>query len=207
MQDWVISVMDRFGYFGVALLIAIENIFPPIPSEVILAFGGFMTTYTSMNIGLVVLFATAGSVFGAIVLYSVGHLMTPHRFSVLIEKWGPVLRVKKEDIKKAESWFIQRGNATIFFCRFIPIIRSLISIPAGMANMNLGWFLLYTALGTALWNLVLVNLGALAGENWSLISIYLETYSTVVWILLGVAATLLLIRYLMKRKARQPHQN
>src|SRR5574344_1410256 len=123
MQDWIIDIMNHFGYLGIAILIAVENIFPPIPSEVILTFGGFMTTYSYMNLWGVVLFATVGSVVGAVVLYSVGRLLTPERLSGLIDKVQPILRIKIKDVKKAEGWFNKRGNFTVFFCRFIPIVR------------------------------------------------------------------------------------
>jgi len=109
MQDWIISFMNQFGYLGIALLIAIENIFPPIPSELILTFGGFMTTYTNMNIWIVILFATIGSVTGAIVLYGVGRLLPTEKMERLIGRWGHVLGLKKEDVKRTEGWFIRRG--------------------------------------------------------------------------------------------------
>ena len=186
IQDWIISVMNDFGYFGIALLIAIENIFPPIPSEVILTFGGFMTSKSEMNVWLVALSATIGSLVGALALYYIGTLVTPSRLGALIDKWGKVIRVKKQDVKKAEGWFIRKGKITVFFCRFIPIVRSLISIPAGMSRMPLGEFLIYTTLGTAIWNIVLVNLGAYLGENWETILKYMETYTLATVVVLGV---------------------
>lgn len=203
MQDWIINLMNQFGYIGIALLIAIENIFPPIPSEVILTFGGFMTTQSSMNIWLVSLFATIGSVVGAIVLYYVGRLVTPERLGKIIDKWGFILRVKRRHIKKAESWFQRHGNITVFFCRFVPIIRSLISIPAGMAKMEMGAFLLYTTLGTAIWNVVLVSLGSYAGEQWETIVNYINTYSHIVLIILAFACVGAVIWILYKRKFKQ----
>ncbi len=203
MQDWMIEIIDRFGYWGVALLIAIENLFPPIPSEVILTFGGFMTTYTSLKPFIVAIAATIGSVGGAIILYGVGRLVTPHRLGLFIDKWGGVLRVKKDDIKKAEGWFLKRGNLTVFFCRFIPIVRSLISIPAGMAHMNMAQFVLFTTLGTAIWNVVLIYLGAFAGDNWHTIVDYLDTYSHIMIAVLVVVAICCIGLYLYKRQKRK----
>ena len=202
MQEWIIQIMNQFGYIGIALLIAIENIFPPIPSEVILTFGGFMTTYTSMNIWLVALFATIGSVIGAIVLYGIGRLLTPQRLAWIIDKWGRILRIKKQDIKKAEKWFNRRGSLTVFFCRFIPIVRSLISIPAGMAHMNIGKFLLYTTLGTSIWNIILVYLGAYAGANWENILKYMNTYSNIAVAVLAAVGIVFVIWFIKKRKNR-----
>lgn len=200
MQEWIINTMDQYGYLGIALLIAIENIFPPISSELILTFGGFMTTYTEMNKWLVVLFATVGSVVGACVLYSVGLLLPVERLELLVDKWGHILGLKRADIKRAEGWFEKRGTPTIFFCRFIPLIRSLISIPAGMARMHIGKFLLYTTLGTFIWNIVLVFLGAFAGSRWERIVGYMDVYSHVTVIGLAVIGVAVIVWFIKKRK-------
>lgn len=116
MQDVIIQLMNQFGYWGIALLIAIENIFPPIPSEVILTFGGFMTTYTQMNAWGVILFATAGALVGALVLYAVGRFLSPER----LERWltgkiGRALGFKPGDVQKATDWFSRRGSQPYFF--------------------------------------------------------------------------------------------
>lgn len=170
--------MNQFGYIGIMLLIAIENIFPPIPSEVILTFGGFLTTYTEMKVWGVVIAATIGAVLGALVLYGVGRFFPPER----IEGWldgrlGQILHFKREDVERAAQWFTNKGRITVFVCRFIPIIRSLISIPAGMTKMSMGVFLLYTTAGTFLWNTVLVHLGVFAGESWERIADYVDVYA------------------------------
>ena len=188
MQNFFIEMLNQYGYLAVALLIAVENIFPPIPSEVILAFGGFMTTYTSMNVWLVALFATIGSVAGALVLYSVGLFLSPQR----LERWlsgrlGRILHLKISDVQKAEGWFAKKGKITVFICRFIPIVRSLISIPAGMSRMNLGPFLALTTTGTAVWNIVLVWLGRFAGASWEKIAGYTDVYAKIALVVLGVA--------------------
>ena len=120
MQEFVMSFMNQFGYFGVFLLVAIENIFPPIPSEVILLFGGFVTTYTKLNIILMTLFATLGSLVGAILLYYIGKIFNYEKLQKLVSgKIGRILHLKKDDITRADKWFNQKGNITVFFCRFI----------------------------------------------------------------------------------------
>ena len=208
LQDWIIQTMDQFGYFGIFLLIALENIFPPIPSEVILTFGGFLTTYTQMQVWGVILAATAGSVAGAIVLYCVGRFFSQER----IEGWldgrlGRILHFKKEDVEKAARWFERKGKLTVFFCRCIPIVRSLISIPAGMTKMGMGTFLLFTTAGTFVWNIVLVYLGAFAGESWEKIVGYIGTYShvTLVVLILVLAAAAGFFYY--KRILGEKHKN
>jgi membrane protein DedA with SNARE-associated domain len=203
MQEWIINTMNQFGYAGIALLIAIENIFPPIPSEVILTFGGFMTTKSNLNIWLVLLSATTGSTAGAIVLYYIGRLVTPERLGRFIDRWGFLLQLKTQDILKAENWFNRRGSLTVFFCRFIPIVRSLISIPAGMAKLKMSKFLLYTVSGTAIWNVILINLGAFAGEKWSIIADYINTYSYVVFILLAFAGVGIIIWLMCRKKSKK----
>jgi membrane protein DedA with SNARE-associated domain len=121
----------------------------------------------------------------------------------LLDKWGLILKIKKRDLKKAEDWFIRHGNSTVFLCRFIPIVRSLISIPAGMARMKIGKFLFYTILGTAIWNTVLIYLGALAGENWKSILTYLNTYSYIAGLILAVLGICFVVWFIRKRKARK----
>ena len=138
MQNWIITIMNRFGYLGVAGLIGLENIFPPIPSEVILTFGGFMTTCTDLTFTGVVVSSTIGSLIGAILLYGIGWILSYDKLCrILSGKTGKILHLYPEDIDKAVSWFDKRGNYTVFFCRFIPIVRSLISIPAGCAKMKM----------------------------------------------------------------------
>lgn len=200
MQEIIIQVMNQFGYFGVAFLIMIENIFPPIPSEVILTFGGFMTTYSELGIIGMIIAATIGSVLGALILYFVGRLLRVERLEKLVSgRLGKVLRLKPEDITKAEKWFLKRGYATIFFCRFIPLIRSLISIPAGSAKMKLPSFLILTTLGTLIWNIVLVCLGAALGDNWEMIAGILDSYSSVVVVILGFIFILAILIFVKKR--------
>ena len=185
MQELMIQLMGRFGYIGVFLLIAIENIFPPIPSEVVLLFGGFMTTYTELNIVGMVIASTLGSLLGAIVLYYIGRILNKERLKKIVSgKIGKVLRIKNEDIDKADHWFDTKGNKTVFFCRFIPIVRSLISIPAGMSQMPMGKFLIYTTAGSVIWNTVLVVAGNLVGEKWEDILQIFSDYSHITLVVL-----------------------
>ena len=185
MQDVMISLIDQFGYLAIAFLIAIENIFPPIPSEVILTFGGFLTTYSKINIVGVIISATIGS---AIVLYGLGRILNKERLEKIVaSKVGKVLRIKKKDIEKADHWFDTKGSYTVFFCRFVPIVRSLISIPAGMSEMPFVKFLVLTTIGTAIWNTVLVILGSIMGSSWTKIVDFMDAYSKIGLIVLVIA--------------------
>ena len=176
MQEFVIQIMEQWGYLGVALLIAIENIFPPIPSEVILAFGGFMTTKTTLNAIGVIIAATIGSTVGAIALYYIGKIFNKERLERIISgKIGKVLRLKASDIEKADKWFDTKGQKTVFICRFIPIVRSLISK-----------FLLYTVLGSTIWNTVLVLLGKQLGDSWERVVEVFSNFSHIILVVLIV---------------------
>lgn len=207
MQNLIIDIMNHYGYIGVIFLIAAENIFPPIPSEVILTFGGFLTTCTRLDVWFVILAATAGSIFGAVVLYGVGYVVKPEMLAnILSGRTGKILRLKPEDVYHAQEWFNSKGNLTVFFCRFIPIIRSLISIPAGMAKMNMGKFMAMTLSGTLIWNIVLVWLGRFAGESWGKVAAYMDTYSEVgkAVIIVGIIASVVVFYYKRQKKKRQP---
>ena len=200
MENFILDMMNQFGYLGVFLLIAIENIFPPIPSEVILLFGGFMTTYTSLNIFGMSIASTLGSLIGAIVLYLIGKFFNKERLKAIVSsKVGKILRLKNEDIDKADNWFETKGNQTVFFCRFIPIVRSLISIPAGMSEMAMGKFLVYTITGSLVWNVVLIVMGSIVGENWTSILEIFDTYSHIVLILLIIIFIALVFIFYRKR--------
>lgn len=204
MEEIIINLMNQFGYIGVFLLIAIENIFPPIPSEVILTFGGYMTTYSNLNVPLVILSSTLGSLVGAIVLYYIGKILNKERLKKNVSgKIGKILCLKQDDIDKADAWFDKRGEKCVFFCRFVPIVRSLISIPAGMSEMKLSKFFLYTTIGSLIWNSVLVILGSIVGENWeSIVSIF-DTYSNIALILLIILFVGFVIWFYKKKTKKQ----
>lgn len=203
MQTWITDIMEQFGYLGIFLMMMIENLFPPIPSEVILPFGGFMTTYTNLSVVGVVITATTGSVIGAIILYGIGMLIDVPRLEKIVERFGHILRIKKEDIHKADAWFAKYGYWTVLFCRMVPLIRSLISIPAGMSKMTFWLFLLFTMIGTVAWNVILVFVGVILGESWQDILTFMDVYSTIIYLLIGLGVILLLILYIQRRRSRK----
>ena len=204
MEQFIVNVMEDFGYPGMALLIAVENLFPPIPSEVILTFGGFLTTRTALDVWWVVAWATLGAVGGALALYGVGRALGGQRMNALLAgPWGKRLGFDAEAAARAAGWFEKKGAKTVLFCRCVPILRSLISIPAGMARMNLVRFLLYTTAGSFVWNAVLVHLGAAAGESWALLARRFADGSGAVRWVLAAAAAVLLLRRLMKKRDKK----
>lgn len=200
MEAWITAVMEDYGYAGIFFLILMENIFPPIPSEIVLTVGGFMTTTAELSITGVIAASTAGSVVGAVILYYVGRWMSVERLERLVDKYGKWLRVKKDDLHKADAWFDRYGAWTVFFGRLIPVVRSLISVPAGMSGMKIKMFLLFTIAGTLIWNTILVVVGAAVGENRETIMKQFETYSNVVYILLALGAVVGIWHVIRKRR-------
>ena len=206
MQQIIINIMNQYGYLGITFLIAIENIFPPIPSEVILTFGGFMTRYTTMKFIPVTIFATLGSILGALVLYYVGYLLPKEKIYQLFDgKLGNLLKIKKDDILKCETWFNQKGILTVFICRFIPTIRSLISIPAGLSHMPLKPFIIFTILGSFIWNIVLIYLGVVAGDNWPHIVQLFNQYAKLIMVILAILIIIVIVIFFRLRKKKEQH--
>ena len=180
--------MGEYGNLAVFLLILVENLFPPIPSEVILTFGGVMTVCTDMTPVGVILFSTAGSLAGAVILYSVGRFLPDEVFrKLLCGQIGHLLHFRLEDVDLAKGWFRERGRSAVFLCRLIPIVRSLISIPAGIARMPFVPFLVFTAAGSLLWNTVLVYAGRIAGDSWEKVSAAFGVYSDLFLMIAGIS--------------------
>lgn len=204
MQEIIIDIMESYGYIGILFLIAFENIFPPIPSEVILVFGGFMTTMTGMNIFGVIASSTAGALLGAYILYFVGRSVS-HQYlkNLLSGKVGKILMLEPMDLERAKLFFISRGKITVFVCRFIPVIRSVISIPAGMANMNFFTFTFYTLLGTLIWNTVLIYIGSFAGNSWEKIVEEYGIISTIVFIIFIIISIIFIVLFYKKRRSEK----
>ncbi|MCG7339770.1 DedA family protein [Staphylococcus sp. ACRSN] len=200
MEVWITHFMEKFGYWGIAFLIFLENVFPPIPSEIILTFGGFMTTKSDLSFLGVTITSTIGSVLGAIVLYGIGAWIGEHNLYRFINRYGKILRVKTKDLDKTIGWFEKYGYWTIFFCRFVPLLRSLISIPAGLTRMNMPLFIIFTTIGTLIWNIVLIYLGQAVGGNWHTIVNYMDIYSKVIYIILAILIIFVLWKWFRRSK-------
>ena len=200
MQNIIISIIESFSYLGVMFLIALENIFPPIPSEIILLFSGFITTKMNINLALMIVCSTLGSLIGAITLYMFGSVLNKERLkSIISGKIGAFLGLKEDDVEKATNWFENRGYKAVFYCRFIPIVRSLISIPAGINKMNVVKFIFYSGLGAFIWNMTLLVLGNKVGENWFVIADVVDQYSLIILISLILFSITLIARFYFKR--------
>ena len=208
LANWVQDVINQFGYFGVALLVVIENVFPPIPSEIVLPFAGFVaqqgasavnatagaaqsdTTVVGMMIA-----ATVGSVVGALILYFVSAAIGPERLRGFVERFGKWFGVKSSDLVRAEEWFDRRSVAAVLVGRCVPLIRSIVSIPAGFRRMKLTSFVVLTAIGSAVWNIALIGAGAVLGDQWERVGEYVGVFQ---WLVIA-AVLLLLVRFVVSR--------
>lgn len=205
MQQFILHIIEQFGYFGVFFLILLENVFPPIPSEVILLISGFFSSYTSLSVFYMILASTLGSFLGAIILYYIGKIFNKERLKKIVNgRLGKILFLKENDIDKADEWFDNKGNKSVFFCRFVPIVRSLISIPAGMSEMPMGKFIIYTICGSMIWNTVLICLGYRLGRNWEYVLTILDKYQIIVIVILVIIFGYVIIKfYRKKRKSKK----
>jgi membrane protein DedA with SNARE-associated domain len=174
---WVTGLVERLGGPGAGLAVALENLFPPIPSEVILPLAGFVASQGRMSLVSAIAWTTLGSVLGALVLYRIGAALGRDRMRAVAAR---LPLVKLDDVDRTEAWFLRHGGKAVFFGRMIPIFRSLISVPAGVERMPVPVFLLYTTLGSLLWNSTFVLAGYLLGENWHRVETYVGTVQNVV---------------------------
>ncbi|MDY5584700.1 MAG: DedA family protein [Arcanobacterium sp.] len=196
---WAVSLMESLGGFGIAILIALENLFPPIPSEVILPLAGFTAAQgTKFGIVAAIIWATIGSLVGAILLYLIARLFGRERTRWVMSKL-PLMKI--EDVDKTEAFFHKYDRPTVFFGRMLPIFRSLISMPAGVIKMNIPLFLALTAVGSAIWNSVLIGAGYALGDNWSAIQPYVDILKYILIAVIALAAiTWIAMRIYRNRK-------
>ena len=199
--EWVLDLMDRIGGPGIALGIFLENVFPPIPSEVILPLAGFTAAQGRYSIVEAVLWATFGSVAGALLLYGIGAALGIDRLKVIAHRM-PLVDVA--DIDKADAWFTKHGPKAVFLGRFVPGIRSIISIPAGIDRMPVAKFLGYTTAGSLIWNTLFVWIGFQLGDRYHLVEQYMDPISKVVYVLIVLAA-LGVVAWMWRRSVRRSH--
>lgn len=189
MINWAADVIDAIGLVGVAVLVALENVFPPIPSELILLLTGFNVSEGRFDFVSATISATIGSVVGAYFLYAIGRLVDEKRLEKLLAGVGKYLGLKKSDVHKGFQWFERHGTAVVLFGRLIPVVRSVVSIPAGAEKMPVLRFTLLTAAGSIVWNLVWVAIGWGLGDQWEKAGTwgdYLQ-YGVIATILVGLA--------------------
>ena len=201
MLEWIQNTMSTLGYPGVALLMFVENLFPPIPSELIMPLAGFTAGRGELSFVWVVVAGSLGSLLGQLPLYYLGRLVGEDKLVRWADRYGKWLTVSGDDIRKADDWFDKHGTKAVLIARLVPGLRSLISIPAGISEMPMPKFLLYSALGTTLWVIILTALGGLLGQNYDLVDTYLGPVALVVVGGLAVFAVVWVVRRRRQQKS------
>ncbi len=204
MVEWITNTMHSLGYVGIGMLMFLENLFPPIPSELIMPLAGFTVAQGKMDFGLAVLAGVVGTMLGALPWYYAGKVLGEKRLRRLADNYGKWLSLSAKDIDKANYWFNKHGAKAVLLCRLVPGVRTVISLPAGISQMEIAPFLIYSSIGTTLWIIILTALGYFLGNNYSLVDDYLGPVSKIVLIgLVGVFVVWVLNRKKQLKAARQ----
>ncbi len=204
LTDWATEVVEQLGYLGVALLVALENLFPPIPSEIVLGLAGYTASRGDAAVVGMVIAATVGSVIGAWALYGFAAAVGPVRMRAITIRYSSWIGFGEADLDRAEAWFDRRAGTAVLVCRCVPLIRSLISIPAGFRRMPIARFTVATLVGSLVWNTILVTAGYLLADQWEKILEVTEPFQAVVAVLLVVGLGGLVVRkVLAHRRARR----
>lgn len=196
VAGWAVDLMERLGIFGAGLAIALENLFPPLPSEIILPLAGFTASRGTFSLWGALVATTLGSVLGALALYYVGVLLGRDRLRAIVDL---LPLVKLSDVDKAEAWFDRHGSKAVFFGRMIPIFRSLISIPAGVERMPVFRFTLLTLAGSLVWNSIFVLAGYNLGQNWDAVTPYADVFQKVVIVTVLLAVVVFTVQRIRSR--------
>jgi membrane protein DedA with SNARE-associated domain len=199
LLGWAERVMNTLGEWGVGLLVVVETVFPPLPSEVVLPLAGFLSSQGNLSLPLVIVTSTAGAYVGALGLYGLGAALGQERSIRLLAK---LPLVDREDFERADDWFRRHGKASIFFGRLIPGVRSLISLPAGAQRMNLATFSAFTLGGSGVWNATLIGLGAALGTQYALVDRYSGYINYALYAVLAGLLVWLIVRRVRRARER-----
>ncbi len=202
LVEWTTNVVETLGYVGVGFLVALENLFPPIPSEVVLPLAGFVAVRGEHTFVGMVVAATAGSMVGAFLLYGIAAAIGPKRLRALVNRYGRWFRIEGTDLDRTEEWFDRHATRAVLICRCIPLMRSLISIPAGFRRMSLTPFTIYTLAGSLVWNVILIGSGYLLAEQWHRMEAPLEFFQKVVLVVIGIAVVWFVWRRFIRPKIK-----
>ncbi|OLP58637.1 alkaline phosphatase [Xaviernesmea oryzae] len=195
MEDFVHMMMQRFGAFGIALLMFLENVFPPIPSELIMPLAGYRATQGDMSIVTVILAGSIGSLAGILPWYFAGRVLGEKRVKAFAARHGRWLTLTPDDVSAAERWFREKGMTAVLFGRLVPTVRTLISVPAGIARMSFLPFLLFSALGTVAWTSLLALSGFALGQAYEAVEAYVDPVSTGILVAMVLVYLYRVVRY------------
>lgn len=207
MLELAVNIIEQIGLFGAALLIAIEVVILPIPSELILLLTGFNVSIGNFGFISALIATTTGSLAGALFLYGIGYIFTEERLEHIVSKYGKYVGFKVKDLQKTASWFEKHGAQLVFFGRLIPLIRSLVSIPAGLTKMKMSRFILFTLLGSGIWNSIWVSLGFFLGDQWTKAEKYTKYIDLLVNIGIGIFLIFIIYKAIQSYKNRRANQN
>lgn len=202
VTEWIEAAVEGGGAWALAVVMFIENVFPPIPSEAVLPFAGFQVELGNLSLFAALVASTAGSVVGALVLYGIGRVGG----RPLVERYGRYLRYSTKDLDRAEAWFERYGGNVVFWCRMIPLARSVVSVPAGAAEMPLLKFTVLTTLGTLAWNALLIGAGYALGSQWERVSEAASAYSSIALVVMAVAAAGFGVWWWRRRRSRSERE-
>jgi membrane protein DedA with SNARE-associated domain len=203
LATWVQDVIEQLGYLGVALLVVLENVFPPIPSEIVLPFAGFVAQRGSDSVVLMILAATVGSVIGALIMYWIAAVIGDERLHAFTRRFGKWVQIREADLTRAEEWFDRHAVSAVLVGRCVPLIRSVVSIPAGFRRMKLVPYIAYTFLGSLAWNIALVGAGAILGENWERVEPVVATFQWIVIVVILAGIARLAYTFFRRRRVQQ----
>ena len=204
IANFILSTITTLGYGGVFVMMVLESMVFPSPSEVVMPFAGYIASQGRFNLIIVIVISTFGSIVGSLISYYIGK----HWGTNLVAKYGKYVLVSVDDLQKTEQWFAKRGEFTIFFARLVPVVRHLISLVAGVAEMDVKKFCVFTIAGAAIWNSLMAYLGFYLGENWHLITQYTDEISFVIVVLIVIGVVWYVARHLIKRqRLRQKNQS
>lgn len=198
MEQIVTNFISTWGYTAIAILILLENILPFIPSEIILTFAGLMSVKSELSLPLLFAISTIASLIGLLVLYYISRLLSETHLYKFVDKYGKWIKLKGNDIERANDWFKKYGAIAVFVCRFIPVLRVLITIPAGINRMNVALFTILSLIGTTIWNFILIYLGKVLSGSWDTLMNGLHTYSYVMYVIILIAAICVLYKLFKK---------
>lgn len=201
MEHIITEFISNWGYLAITILVLLENILPFIPSEIILTFAGLLSTKSDLSLPMLFVISTVASFVGLLVLYYISRLVSEERLYRFVDKYGKWIKLKGKDVARANDWFKRYGEVAVLVCRFVPVLRVLITIPAGINRMNVVKFVVLSLIGTTIWNFALIYLGSLLSDSWDVLMNGIHTYSYVMYVLLAVVIVYIIYRF-VKRKSK-----
>ncbi|MBC2997860.1 DedA family protein [Staphylococcus epidermidis] len=200
MEQIITDFISKWGYTAIFILILLENVLPVVPSEIILTFSGLLSVKSHLSIWTLLIIATIASFIGLLILYYICRLISEEKLYRFVDRHGKWMKLKSKDLKRANDWFKRYGAWAVFLCRFVPVLRVLITIPAGINRMNVIQFTTLSLIGTTIWNFALILLGRLLSDSFDALMNGIHTYSRIMYVIIIIAVIYFVIRYLMKRR-------